>query len=168
MKRRTRGLSLVEVMVATTVLALVLLAFISMMYSSSQLSAAARETTIASSIIQSNVEDLFAMQFSTFWENYFANPTTQRGIFCEIVRAGRKDDPEAYNPLLPDTPFAAFPDTNRLRDEDIRLYMLSSSDVASASFGFRDHGWVDFKFVVQWTDARGKRREESIISRRSQ
>jgi len=165
MKRRVRGLSLVEVMVATTVLALVLLAFLSMMYSSSQMSASSRETTVASSIIQSTAEDLFAMQYSSFWESYFADPDKTGGIFRMLVEDGVYKDPDAYQL---DKYRIEFPATNRLKDEKIYLYMVPTSDIASESYEFKKHGWVDFKFVVQWTDSRGKAREESIISRRSQ
>jgi type II secretory pathway pseudopilin PulG len=169
MKGNRSGATLVEVVIAASILAVVLLVFLSVMVSSSQMSATARETTIASSIIQSTSEDLFAMGYAQFWEKYFCDDASNTGIFYKIVNGGDVNNAPAYEKEDPAKQYwYDLPGTGRLRDESVRLFMLPSSDVASASKEWKSHGWVDFKLMVRWRDSKNKEREESIISRRSQ
>jgi hypothetical protein len=165
-RRHTRGASLVEVIIAASILAVVLLAFISIMFSSSQLSASARETTIASSILQSHTEDLFSLSYQQFWEGYFGHEDATIGatlLFNRIVLAGLKTGtPEEYEKFSTE-----LSSSGRLRNEVVTLHMLSSSDTAESDARWRKHAWVDFKLKVTWTDNRGKPREEFLISRRS-
>jgi prepilin-type N-terminal cleavage/methylation domain-containing protein len=172
MKRRDRGLSMVEVMIAAAIMAVVLLAFMSMMHSSSTLSATARDTTVAAGIIQSTSETLFAMGYQQFWDTYFGN--NPNGIYFKIVQGGDQDKTAYYEPnpkVVDDVKrgyYFPFTSTGRLRNETIWLIMLPSSDRASTSMTWSDHAWVDFKILVTWEDSRGKTREEYIITRRSQ
>lgn len=169
MKGNRSGATLVEVVIAASILAVVLLVFLSVMVSSSQMSATARETTIASSIIQSTSEDLFAMGYAQFWEKYFWDDTNNKGIFYRIVNGNDVANAAAYEKEDATKQYwYDLPSTGRLRDEMVRLFMLPSSDVASTSKEWKSHGWVDFKLMVRWRDSKNKEREESIISRRSQ
>src|SRR5579863_2181681 len=70
-RRRRKGTSLVEVMIAMAIMAFVLLAFLSIMSSASTMSAVSKENAIAISIVQTTMEDLSAQSFGAFWTNNF-------------------------------------------------------------------------------------------------
>jgi prepilin-type N-terminal cleavage/methylation domain-containing protein len=74
-RKGRRGTSLVEVMIAMAILAFVLLAFLSIMNSSSQMSASSKETAIAVYILQSTMEDTFSTSYGGFWSQYCNNTT---------------------------------------------------------------------------------------------
>lgn len=70
------GLSLVEIMIAMTVLAFVLLAFLSIMTSAASLTASTREAMLASYELQSAVEDTVAISYDNFKASYVNGPTS--------------------------------------------------------------------------------------------
>ena len=65
-----RGLSMVEVMIAMSVLAFVLLAFLSVIQSSATLSASSRESSIAAFQLQAALESTFALPYDDFLTIY--------------------------------------------------------------------------------------------------
>ena len=67
---RRRGTSLIEVIIAMTVLAIALIAFLGLIFSANSLSAASREGSIASYDLQSAVEDTFAVPYDDFRTRY--------------------------------------------------------------------------------------------------
>ena len=73
-RRRRKGTSLVEVMIGMAILAIVLLAFLSIMSSASSTSAGAKENAIALYILQSTVEDTFVGSYSFFYNKYLTTP----------------------------------------------------------------------------------------------
>ncbi|MBI2933153.1 MAG: type II secretion system protein [Planctomycetes bacterium] len=65
MGRMTDGTTLVEVMIAAAILAVLLVAFLSIMYSASNLTASQREASLAAYDLQSAVEDTLAIPFDS-------------------------------------------------------------------------------------------------------
>ena len=180
LRLRDRGTSLVEVMIAASLLAIVLLVFLSIMFSSSQLSAGARETAIAASILQSYAEDLFAADYTTFWKTYFGNSgkddngnACQEGLYYRLtskgLQKGTQDEWNDFEYSLTTHSRLTWIDagTKVRKSESVSVIMLTTSDRADSDTDWTKHAWVDFKLKVTWVDGRGKSREESMISRRS-
>ena len=67
--RRT-GTTLIEVVIAMSVLVIALISFLSLMFSANTLSASTREGAIASYDLQSAVEDTFAIPYDEFRTRY--------------------------------------------------------------------------------------------------
>jgi len=75
-KIRRAGFTLVEIMISMAVLSFVLLAFMSIMTSSTGLSATTREQLLATYDMQSAVEDTLGQAYSNFLLNYPNGPTS--------------------------------------------------------------------------------------------
>ena len=93
-RRATRaGTSLVEVIIAMSVLGTALLAFLSLVVSSNALSASSREGAIASYELQSAVEDTFAVPYDEFRTSYVNNyvfpAATYNALRNETIRLTR-------------------------------------------------------------------------------
>jgi Tfp pilus assembly protein PilV len=65
-----RGTSLIEILIAMSVLAVALIAFLSLIISSNSLSSSSREGSIASYELQSAIEDTFAVTYDEFRTRY--------------------------------------------------------------------------------------------------
>lgn len=75
MKRRgDRGTTFIELMMAIAVIGTMLIGFLSVMWSSSSLSAAAREASVASIQLQLAVENTFSSTFDSFVAGFPAPP----------------------------------------------------------------------------------------------
>lgn len=74
-KRRRRGTSMVEVLIAMAILAFVLITFLSVMNSASTTSSLSKENAIAVAILQSTMEDMYSTTYSACWDTYFNNNT---------------------------------------------------------------------------------------------
>ncbi len=74
-----KGTSLIEVIIAMSVLTIALIAFLSLVFSANSLSASSREGSIASYDLQSALEDTFAVPYDDFRTRYpdgYAFPVT--------------------------------------------------------------------------------------------
>jgi prepilin-type N-terminal cleavage/methylation domain-containing protein len=210
-----RGTSLVEVMIAMAILAFVLLAFLSIMNSSSQMSASSKETAIAVYILQSTMEDTFSTSYAGFWSQYCENTTgldpygaplppsnlkLYEGILADPVITASLPTLLSYLPRVQGTtppPLNsaesatwlgivetfknkttnphnyALTGTGRLKNEQINLYMMPTSDIYQGA-GFKpgldalSHNYIEYMIEITWTDSAGKLRRESITTRRSQ
>jgi Tfp pilus assembly protein PilV len=92
------GTSLIEVIIAMSVLTIALISFLSLIFSSNQLSASSREGSIAAYDLQSAVEDTFAIPYDEFRTRYPNNYTfpaaTYNHLRNESLRLNRlAEDP---------------------------------------------------------------------------
>ena len=69
-RRRRSGTSLIEVIIAMSVLTVALIAFLSLIFSANSLSASSREGSVAAYELQSAVEDTFAVSYDDFRTRY--------------------------------------------------------------------------------------------------
>ena len=72
---RRKGTTLIEVIIAMSVLTVALIGFLSLIFTANQLSASSREGSIAAYDLQSAVEDTFAVPYDDFRTRYVNNYT---------------------------------------------------------------------------------------------
>lgn len=144
---RGRGFTLIEAMISMAVLAFVLLAFLSVLFSADSLRATSREESIALQDVQSAVEYTFGATFDKFKQNY------PNGV---VLSGQVAVDGATVLPNFKDGP------ANRraLKDEAIAIVWQAWDPNPSLD-------WVEYRVDVTWTDHRGRPRLQSVVTRRS-
>ena len=145
---RRAGLSLVEVMISMAVLAFVLLAFMSIMWSATELSTSTKEASIGSFELQNAIEDVYAVPYT----NFVTSPPWVAG-------------PNQGPSLNYTYTFPANPATGRYAalTNEILTFQWTNWDPANVP----PH-WVEYQVNIQWTDHRGKPVRDSLTTRRAQ
>jgi hypothetical protein len=143
---RRAGLSLVEVMISMAVLAFVLLAFMSIMWSATELSASTKEGSIGAFELQNAIEDVYSVSFTDFvtaWPNGGPPGPTLGYVYTF-----------PSNPLI--GRYAALPN-------ELVTFQWTTWD----KLNLPPH-WAEYTINIQWTDHRGKTVKDSLTTRRSQ
>lgn len=148
------GLSLIEVMISITVLAFVLLAFLGIMHSSSQLSASSEEMRLAMVDLQAAVEDTFAEPFGATFMATFPNG------YPQPVPSGGETRPNPSSHR-----FAKYWDHsgNRRALRNERVWMVHRATGGPAA----DPDWLEYEVVLTFTNHKGLPQRESVVLRRS-
>jgi Tfp pilus assembly protein PilV len=145
---RRAGLSLVEVMISMAVLAFVLLAFMSIMWSATELSASTKEASIGAFELQNAIEDAYSVSFGNF---VTAPPWTV---------AANTGPTLGYVYTFPSNPatgrYAALPN-------ELVTFQWTNWDAANVPAH-----WAEYTISIQWTDHRGKTVRDSLTTRRAQ
>lgn len=81
---RRSGTTLVEVVIAMSVLSVALIAFLSLIFGANSLSASSREGSIAAYDLQSAVEDTFAIPYDDFRTRYPDGYTFPAGVYNHL------------------------------------------------------------------------------------
>lgn len=148
-------MSLIEVMISITVLAFVLLAFLGIMHSSSQLSASSEEMRLAIVDLQAAIEDTFAEPFGAAFLTTFQNGYPQP----VVVSGETRPNPANHR-------FAKYWDHsgNRrvLRNE--RVWMVHRAWGGNTA---ADPDWLEYEIVMTFTNHKGLPQRESVVLRRS-
>ena len=149
------GLSLIEVMISITVLAFVLLAFLGIMHSSSQLSASSEEMRLAIVDLQAAIEDTFAEPFGAGFLSTFPNG------FPQPVASGGETRPNPSNHR-----FAKYWDHsgNRRSLRNERVWMVHRAWGGNTA---ADPDWLEYEIVLTFTNHKGLPQRESVLLRRS-
>lgn len=149
------GLSLIEVMISITVLAFVLLAFLGIMHSSSQLSASSEEMRLAIVDLQAAIEDTFAEPFGAAFLSTFPN-----GFPQPVVSGGEtRPNPASHR-------FAKYWDHsgNRRSLRNERVWMVHRAWGGNTA---ADPDWLEYEIVLTFTNHKGLPQRESVVLRRS-
>ncbi len=183
MRARSRhGMSMIEVMIAISVLAFVLLAFLSVIQSSASLSASSRETSVAAFQLHAAVESTFAMPFTEFVTAY--DPK----VLPDPEDPDHEAPPEAWPGHLGSRPTASTksrvpdycqqskakgqnftwkPGVGWIRDDDLPLLNqhMWVTWIKQDTAGAID--WVEYRLTISWTNFKGKTQTDSVTTRRS-
>ena len=136
-RRRRSGTSLVEVLIAVTVLAIALLAFLSIMWSGSVLSASSRDATIAIYDLDAAREQTFAVTFAVLT----AHPGGQFNFGAGNTHV--------------------MPGFSNLQNETITLIWLTASP------DWTDPEHVTYSLNISFTNHKGFTQTDSITTGRS-
>jgi hypothetical protein len=134
-------------MISMAVLAFVLLAFMSIMWSATELSASSKEQSIGTFELQNAVEDIYSNPYGSFLSLY-SPPGTN------------------YPALAPFTyTFAPNPSTGK--------YAALPNEAITFTWTNWDRSnkiphWVEFQVTITWTDHRGRTVTDSLVTRRAQ
>ncbi len=185
--RGRRGMSMVEVMIAISVLAFVLLAFLSVIQSSASLSASSRETSVAAFQLHAAVESTFAMPFTEFVANFDPKQPTDAN---DPDHAG---DPNLWLGHLGSRPVTDAADTAAklpdycqqtkilgqnfswkpkpveawVRADDLPLMNQHMWVTWVKQDAVGEIDWVEYRLTISWTNFKGKTQTDSVTTRRS-
>lgn len=194
--RGRRGMSMIEVMIAISVLAFVLLAFLSVVQSSATLSASSRESSVAAFQLQSALEATFAVPFDDFRALYVNDGPAPAGPRTDLVPDARDPDHPtggAWTGHLGSLPNTATAGASSLLPDFCQRTKTSGAQnftwkptvewVATDALPLRDQhmsitwadwdrvnsnpDWVEYTLTLTWINYKGKPQTDSITTRRS-
>lgn len=178
---------MVEVMIAISVLAFVLLAFLSVIQSSATLSASSREASIAAFQLHAALESTFAVPFEDFKTTYAQKITPDasdpdhpagtdwtghlgslpNGInasklpdFCQL------DKKAGLNFTWKPSGGGSWVKTDDLplRDQHMKFEWVNWDTTVTET---KNIDWVEYRLTLTWTDYRSRPQSDSVMSRRS-